>query len=105
MSYHMRCLYLLVANRAINFDFAGTADILGSREASQIAAAMLAKPGQLSELLLQERPAARESSTAMRFMFAEAANLRVGEIAELQSAYRELLLLYFAGPKWRILFD
>lgn len=74
-------------------DFAVTKDPLRSLEAPQIAAAMLAKPGQLSELLLGDYLGDRRDATAARFMFADEASLRVGEIAELQSAYRELLLL------------
>lgn len=66
-------------------------DHLHTMSAAQLAAAMLAQPGQLAEMLTHERTGADQHASAVaRFVGAEAASLRLGDIAELQAAYGDV---------------
>ena len=60
--------------------------------AEQLSAAMLAHPGQLGELLSSELGRVITDEVGAHFMHAEAASLRLGDISQLQAAYRDVAL-------------
>lgn len=66
--------------------------------AEQLSAAMLAHPGQLAEMLSSELGRVVSNGLGAHFMHAEATSLRLGDISQLQAAYRDVALQLLLEP-------